>query len=161
MSKSVWAPWREDYILGFNDSKSNGCLFCNAIKQNADKRNLILHRGETTFIMMNKFPYTSGHLMVVPYRHVGVLERLSKATTCELMLETSRIAGILKKAFKPNGLNIGINIGRAAGAGVPGHLHVHIVPRWAGDNSFMPVVGKTRVISVSLETTYKILSKHF
>ncbi len=162
MSKSVWAPWREDYILGLsNKKKEKGCLFCNALKRNRDRANLILCRNENTFVIMNRFPYTSGHLMIVPYKHVGTLEKLSDKIACELMLETRRAVKILKQAFKPDGLNIGINLGRPAGAGVPGHLHIHIVPRWTGDNSFMPVVGETRVISVSLETTYKILSKLF
>lgn len=148
-------------MLNTKDGKQKGCLFCNAIKERRDRRNLILYRGENTFIIMNRYPYTSGHLMVVPYRHVGVLEKLSDETACEMMIETRRAVKVLKKAFKPDGVNVGMNLGRPAGAGVPGHLHIHIVPRWSGDTSFMPVVGGTRVISISLTTTYKILKPMF
>jgi len=162
MGKSVYAPWREDYLLGFSrKEKEKGCLFCRVKREKRDKFNLILRRGERTFVIMNRYPYTSGHLMVVPYAHVGVLEKLDDDTLCEMMFETRRAVAILQKAFKPEGLNVGINLGRPAGAGVPGHLHIHIVPRWSGDTSFMPVVGGVRVVSVSLETTYKILKPLF
>jgi len=162
--KSVYAPWREEYLLGMKDSKDQkpkGCLFCNAAKEKRDRENLILHRGENTFVIMNRYPYTSGHLMIVPYRHIGKLEKLPEKICCELMLETQRAVEILKKAFKPDGLNVGMNLGRSAGAGVPGHLHIHIVPRWTGDTSFMPVVGGPRVLSVSLSTTFKTLKPMF
>jgi ATP adenylyltransferase len=161
MMKSVYAPWREEYLLDTKANRERGCLFCRVIKEKRDKHNLILHRGERTFIIMNRYPYTSGHLMIAPYRHVGMLERLDSESACELMLETRKTVTILKKAFKPDGLNVGMNLGRPAGAGVPGHLHVHIVPRWSGDTSFMPVVGGTRVVSISLSTTYEILRSMF
>jgi ATP adenylyltransferase len=161
MMKSVYAPWREEYLLGAEGIKEKGCLFCRVLKEKRDKHNLILHRGERTFVIMNRYPYTSGHLMIAPYRHICVIEKLDVESACELMIETRRVVAILKKAFKPDGINVGMNLGRPAGAGVPGHLHIHIVPRWSGDTSFMPVVGGTRVVSVSLTTTYKILKPLF
>ncbi len=164
MTKSVYAPWREDYLLGFKEKKKKkekGCLFCRVRDEKKDRENLILSRGERTFVIMNRFPYTSGHLMIVPYRHAGTLEKLDEETLAEMMFETRNAVAILKRAFKPEGLNVGINLGRPAGAGVPGHLHIHIVPRWSGDTSFMPVIGGVRVVSVSLETTYEILKPMF
>ncbi len=162
MGKFVYAPWREEYLLGFaRQEKVSGCLFCRVKKEKRDKYNLVLSRGERTFVLMNRYPYTSGHLMVVPYAHVGILEKVDDDTLCEMMFETRRVVSILKKAFKPDGINVGINLGRSAGAGVPGHLHIHIVPRWSGDTSFMPVIGGVRVVSVSLGTTYKILKPLF
>ena len=161
MQKSVYAPWREGYLLAPKEKKEKGCLFCRVMKEKRDKYNLILHRGENTFVIMNRYPYTSGHLMIVPYKHIGSLEKLKEDIAYELMLETRRAVGILKKALKPDGINIGMNLGRPSGAGVPGHLHVHVVPRWSGDTNFMPVVGDTRVVSISLSTTYKILRPLF
>jgi len=161
MMKNVYAPWREEYLLATKAHEEKGCLFCRVIKEKRDKYNLILHRGDNTFIIMNRYPYTSGHLMIVPYKHVGNVEKLREDIYCEMMLETRRAVAIIKKAFKPQGINVGMNLGRPSGAGVPGHLHVHIVPRWSGDTSFMPVIGGTRVVSVSLATTYKILTPLF
>lgn len=139
------------------DKTQKGCLFCRVNEERRDRQNLVLFRGARTFVIMNRYPYTSGHLMVVPYKHTGLLERLDEDELREMMLETRRAAVILKRAFKPDGMNIGMNLGQCAGAGVPGHLHIHLVPRWSGDTSFMPVVGGTRVVSVSLATTYKTL----
>ena len=164
MTKSVYAPWREEYLLGFKDekkTKEKGCLFCRVRDEKKDMENLILARNERTFVIMNRYPYTSGHLMIVPYEHAGTLEKLDEDTLAEMMFETRNAVSILKKAFKPEGLNVGINLGRPAGAGVPGHLHIHIVPRWSGDTSFMPVIGGVRVVSISIESTYKILKPMF
>ncbi len=161
MVKSVYAPWREEYLLGTKNKEDEGCLFCRVAAENRDTYNLVLHRGERTFILMNRYPYTSGHIMVVPIKHVSTPEKLDEETFCEMMLEMRRAVGLLKKAFKPDGMNVGMNLGRCAGAGVPGHMHVHIVPRWSGDTSFMPVVGGTRVVSISLKTTYRILRPMF
>jgi ATP adenylyltransferase len=143
------------------EKRQKGCLFCRVSKEKRDKQNLVLYRGPRTFVIMNRYPYTSGHLMVVPYKHTGQLERLDEDELLEMMLETRRAAGILKKAFKPDGMNIGMNLGKCAGAGIPGHLHVHLVPRWTGDTSFMPVTGGVRVVSISLSTTYKTLKPMF
>ncbi len=151
---AIWAPWREAFILG---KKEKGCIFCSRLKRKKDRRDLILRRGERNFIIMNLYPYTSGHLMVVPYRHVAVLSALTPDETLEMLQLAAKAVGALKKAFRPDGFNLGMNLGRAAGTGVEGHLHLHVVPRWAGDANFKPVVGKTKVFSVGLEKTYEML----
>jgi ATP adenylyltransferase len=161
MTRSVYAPWREEYLLRMKDKERSGCLFCRVLREKRDRRNLILYRGQRTFVIMNRYPYTSGHVMVVPYKHVGLIEKLDEDSTIEMMVETRRVVRILKKAFRPDGLNVGMNLGRCAGAGVPGHLHIHVVPRWSGDTSFMPVTGNARVVSISLATTYRILRPMF
>jgi ATP adenylyltransferase len=153
---AIWAPWREAFILG---KKARGCIFCNQSKK--DRQNLILARGKKNFVIMNLYPYTSGHLMVVPHRHVAELSVLTPDEALEMMQLAGKAVEALKKAFRPEGFNLGINLGRAAGAGVEGHLHLHIVPRWAGDANFMPVVGKTKVFSVGLEKTYALLYPYF
>ena len=149
----LWAPWRMDYILG---EKKRGCFFCKKIREKKDKRNLILYQGEYVFLVMNKYPYTNGHLMVVPKRHCLHLDQLDDSELRELfdLLKTS--IRVLKASFHPHGFNIGMNIGKVGGAGED-HLHVHVVPRWAGDTNFMPVIGKTKIISEYLEKTYQKL----
>ncbi len=117
-------------------------------------KNLIMYRGEKAFVILNKYPYNAGHSMVVPFRHVGSIERLNKAEAQEFFELTQRTVAVIKKVLGPHSLNLGMNLGRSAGAGVPGHLHMHIVPRWNGDTNFMPVIGKTRVVSVGLELAY-------
>jgi ATP adenylyltransferase len=154
----VWAPWRAAFILG---KKEKGCVFCNRLKKKDTLKNLILYRGETCFVILNKFPYNTGHSMVVPYRHISQLERLSQQEAAEFFELTRTTVTITKKALKPFALNLGMNLGRTAGAGIPGHLHMHIVPRWPGDTNFMPVVGKTHVISIPLEPAYKALKAEF
>ena len=159
MGKKIYAPWRENYILG---PKEKGCLFCRMAKQvTKDRKNLLLFRGKKVFIVMNRYPYVSGHLMVVPYRHIAHLEKLPRETAIELMSETQRAVRILKQVLRPDSLNVGINLGHQSGAGVPGHLHQHIVPRWYGDTNFLSVVGNTRVVSVSLITVFNKLYKRF
>ncbi len=150
----IWAPWRAGFILS---KKEKGCIFCNRIKKKDSVKNLIFYRGEKVFAILNKFPYNTGHCMVVPYRHVGQLERLTVAETTELMTLTQRVIVAVKATLKPQSLNLGMNLGRGAGAGVPGHLHMHIVPRWQGDTNFMPAIGKTKVVSVPLEPIYEML----
>lgn len=159
MGKKIYAPWREDYILG---PKEKGCLFCRIAKDpKKDPENLVLYRGNKVYIVMNRYPYVSGHLMVVPYRHIAHLEKLPHETSEELMAQTQRAVKILKQVLRPDSLNIGINLGHQSGAGMPGHLHQHIVPRWHGDTNFLSVVGNTRVVSVSLTMVFNKLRKPF
>lgn len=159
--KILWAPWRMKYIRRFEDKEDDGCFFCKGVQQNKDKENLILYRGRSCFIILNKYPYTSGHLMVAPYKHVGDLEKLSEDEICELMKLIILSIKILRREYKPSGLNIGANIGRAAGAGVEDHVHFHIVPRWVGDTNFMPVISETKIIPELPEETYDRLIKYF
>jgi len=154
--KVIWAPWRMKYILS---EKSEECLFCEKANQKKDKENYILLRGKRAFIILNTFPYNNGHLMVVPYRHLANLEELSQQELSELTSLVMKGVTSLKEALNPDGFNIGLNLGEAAGAGIKDHLHVHIVPRWSEDNNFMPVVANTKVIMESLDDTYKKLSK--
>jgi len=154
----IWAPWRSAFILS---KKEKGCVFCNRLKQKDSIKNLILYRGEKNFVILNKYPYNSGHVMVVPMRHIGTLEKMNGAESSEFFELVRTTVAITKKALKPDGMNLGMNLGRMAGAGVPGHVHMHIVPRWTGDTNFMPVVGKTEVISVGLDVVYKSLSREF
>ena len=156
--KKLWAPWRTAYISSVRRSSSKKCIFCG--KQNgksaADDR--ILSQGRLGFSMLNRYPYNNGHLLIAPYRHVADLSSLSDDEWLE-MLQLSRDAvARLQKVMKPNGYNLGINLGRAAGAGIPGHLHLHIVPRWNGDTNFMPVVADTKVVSQSLKAAHRLLS---
>ena len=152
----LWAPWRAKFV---KKKKHKSCIFCDKIKSKNDKKNLVLYRGKYNFVMLNLYPYTNAHLMVAPYRHIGDLDILSKDELYELFDLVRKMVKILKKTHKIDGCNIGINLGKAAGAGVEKHLHVHIVPRWFGDTNFMPVVSNTKVISESLDETYKILKK--
>jgi ATP adenylyltransferase len=155
--KYLWAPWRMDYILG---EKKKGCFFCKKLKEKKSKKNLILHRGEYVFVVMNKYPYTNGHLMVVPRRHCLNVEELDHNELKEFfdLLKTS--IKVLKVSLRPHGFNIGMNIGKVGGAGED-HLHLHIVPRWAGDTNFMPVIGETKIIPEYLEETYQKLHSAF
>ena len=154
----IWAPWRMRYI---ELSKPEGCIFCDKIKENRDGENYILYRGRTNFIILNSYPYNPGHLMVVPERHVGDVMSL----TPEEMEEHSRLVGmsieILKSELQPNGFNLGMNIGKVGGAGVEGHIHTHIVPRWNGDTNFMSVMADIRVVPEALAETYKKLIHSF
>jgi len=159
MDKKIYAPWREKYILG---PKEKGCLLCRIGRDtDLDRDNYVLFRGKKVFVVMNRYPYVSGHLMIVPYRHIAHIEKLPEETALEIMTETQRAVTILKQTLGPHSLNIGINLGHQSGAGVPGHIHQHIVPRWQGDTNFLSVVGNTRVVSVSLYSVYKELRKPF
>ncbi len=143
----IWAPWRVQYIRG---EHPKGCIFCDKPKENKDEENLILYRGKLNFVIMNLYPYNPGHLMVVPYRHLGKLEDLTPEERNEHYEMVSRTVGILREDTKTDNFNIGMNLGRVAGAGIDDHIHTHIVPRWNGDNNFMPVIAETRVISESM-----------
>jgi ATP adenylyltransferase len=146
----LWSPWRLDYVTGAAGSEKPGCIFCDT----SDAREqLVVARGRLTFVILNKYPYNNGHLMVAPVRHVGSLALMTTDEQAELMSLTRHAEIALFEAYAPHGLNVGINLGRSAGAGVVDHLHVHLVPRWNGDTSFMSVVGHTRVLPEELHQT--------
>ncbi len=151
--KRLWAAWRMKYIT--NADNETGCVFCNALAKPDDGQNLVVRRAERAFIILNKYPYTSGHLMVAPLAHQASLELLEPAERAEMMELVSQCIVALRKIYNPHGFNVGVNIGAAAGAGVPGHVHIHIVPRWNGDTNFMSTVGEVRVLPESLEETYR------
>ncbi len=153
--KRIWAPWRMEYLEG---TEVEGCIFCEKPAENDDRATYILHRGEHAYIIMNIYPYSNGHLMVAPYEHAGRLTALDEEARTEVMELTTLCARLLEHTVEPDGLNIGANMGKAAGAGFDEHLHMHIVPRWIGDANFMPVVGNTRVIPESLDDTYARLA---
>lgn len=141
--------------------EEKGCVFCNAQAKEDSAENLIAHRGQNAYVILNRYPYTSGHLMVIPFRHIPNLEDLDAATRAEMMELTSRCTTILREEYRTASFNVGVNIGEAAGAGVLGHVHIHIVPRWAGDTNFMSSVGQTRVLPEALEDTYKRIRQKF
>jgi ATP adenylyltransferase len=154
----LWAPWRIDYIKGPKDA---GCIFCDALAQSDDRATLVLHRGRTCFVILNKYPYNNGHLMVAPVRHTADFGALTDAESLEAMRLLRACHGALTATMAPHGFNGGINLGRCAGAGVEDHLHFHLVPRWNGDTNFMPALGGTRVISEHILETYDALRPRF
>ncbi len=154
--ENLWAPWRIEYILS---KKASGCIFCDKPQENKDEENMILYRGKHHFIIMNAFPYNNGHMMVVPYRHTSTLEGWSAEEQKEFMELADLAVDLLKRLMRPDGFNLGINMGLVAGAGVADHIHLHVVPRWNGDTNFMPVLADTRVISEHLRATYQNLRK--
>jgi ATP adenylyltransferase len=152
--KVLWAPWRMAYIA---EDRKQGCLFCSKLAENDDKGNLVLYRSRRSFIIMNRFPYTNGHLMVSPNRHVASLHELDEGEMGDLMALVKKSILLLNRALRPDGINLGMNIGRVAGAGIEDHVHFHIVPRWDGDTNFMPVLFETKVMPEYLEETYEKL----
>lgn len=156
--KRIWAPWRSDYVLS---AKPTGCVFCEKIALSDDRASRILLRGEKNFVIMNIFPYNPGHLMVVPFRHLGRVEDLTDDESDESFRLVRRCVAVLGKATHPQGFNVGMNLGRTAGAGIDEHIHVHIVPRWNGDTNFMPAIAETRVVSQSLDAVYDRLKPYF
>ena len=157
--KTMWAPWRMEYILKEKQGISEPCIFCHRIKQKSDRKNLILYRGRYGFIIMNRYPYNNGHVMVVPYRHSGDLIELQTDEKAELFHLIQLGVQALQQDMLPHGFNIGMNLGRVAGAGIEDHIHFHIVPRWNGDTNFMPVLSNTKVISEALDKSYQKLAK--
>jgi ATP adenylyltransferase len=155
----IWSPWRMKYIE--NHEKEEGCVFCNAQAKEDGAANLIVFRSKYAFVILNRYPYTSGHLMVIPFEHIASLEELDPATRAEMMELTSKCISMLRKIYHPQGFNMGANIGEAAGAGVPGHVHIHIVPRWGGDTNFMSALGETRVLPEAIEDTFKRVREKF
>ena len=156
--EKLWAPWRAGFILS---KKEKGCIFCRRLKEKDSVKNLIVYRGKKALVILNKFPYNAGHTMIVPIRHVGQIEKLKADEAAEFFELLQKTVVKIKKILKPTSMNLGMNLGKASGAGVPGHLHMHIVPRWTGDTNFMPIIGKTKVVSLPLEPIYKKLRKEF
>lgn len=149
----LWSPWRMKYVQG--NVEPVECVFCHELSQTNDGESLIVHRGSNVFVLLNRYPYTTGHLMVVPFSHTASLELLDQDTRAEMIELTTQAVEVLKKIYKPDGFNIGANIGSAAGAGVAGHVHIHIVARWVGDTNFMSTLGETRVLPEELGATYQ------
>jgi len=154
-----WAPWRMEYIL--SDNKDPGCIFCTDDNREKHEDRLILFVGQKTMVMMNKYPYINGHLLVAPKRHVHGLDQLTDEENLDLLVMVRKSIDILKKTFKAEGFNVGLNLGKVAGAGVEEHMHFHIVPRWYGDTNYMTVFAEVRVIPEHIEETYKKLKPHF
>ncbi len=160
MVQHLWAPWRMTY-LQCKDKKCDDCVFCVADKVDEDAERLVLHRGRLAFVMMNKFPYTNGHLLIAPYRHIADVADIEEQEMLEIhrLLKLSR--RLLEAYCKPQGYNVGMNIGRIAGAGIADHVHLHLVPRWIGDTNFMPVFAEVRVIPQHIQETYQALFRLF
>jgi ATP adenylyltransferase len=154
----LWAPWRLEYIRGPKDQE---CIFCRAAESGDDEANYVVHRGERAFVILNAYPYNNGHVMVAPYAHEPTIEPLDEPTLLEIMMLTQHSIAALRKAYAPEGFNIGINQGRVAGAGIEEHVHAHVVPRWGGDTNFMPVIADTRVLPQSLADSWKELTRAF
>ena len=155
----LWSPWRYDYIKGNGPTKPEGCVFCGIINDSAsDEEKFILTRAEFNFVVLNIYPYASGHLLIVPYEHVASLADADKQTTDEMMDLMKRCQTALTRVYEPEGFNLGINLGKSAGAGVAEHLHTHILPRWSGDVNFMTAIGQTRNLPETLRTTYDRLA---
>lgn len=157
--KNLWAPWRSKYIL--SGKKIDKCIFCHAIENIEDKENLVVFRGKLCFCMLNKYPYSGGHLMVLPNKHKKDILDLEQEEMVELLTIAGKAQLFLKKEMNPDGFNIGANIGKVAGAGVEGHFHLHIVPRWLGDTNFMPVLSETKVVSQSMNDIYDVIRLNF
>ena len=153
----LWSPWRYQYVTTAEQAVE--CIFCVLPAERRDRENYIVHRGRFNFVILNRYPYTSGHLMVVPYEHVPTLEQVAEDTVTEMILLARQAETHLRAHYQPDGLNMGINVGKAAGAGVAGHIHMHVLPRWVADANFMTSVGETRVLPEDLETTYEKLSR--
>ena len=156
--KKIWAPWRMEYI---QMEKPDGCILCEIPKQESDDANYILYRGDKNFVIMNSYPYNPGHLMIVPYRHVANLEELTDEERHEHFDIVSRSIKVLRQAFSPEGFNLGMNIGKIAGAGIEDHIHTHMVPRWQGDTNFMPLISDVRVVPEAIAATYQKLRGKF
>ncbi len=155
----LWSPWRYRYLTAARTNQ--GCIFCDMAAENQDERNLIVHRGVHNFVVLNRFPYTSGHLMVVPFAHSSQLNGIEETAASELMQLVRVAEGHLRGVYRPDGLNIGMNLGESAGAGIAGHIHMHVLPRWTGDSNFMTTIGETRILPEELDVTWRRLSGAF
>jgi ATP adenylyltransferase len=155
----LWTPWRSTYMRA--GTEKHHCIFCEAATGTADEKSLVVYRGALCFVILNRFPYTSGHLMIAPYEHVSRLMNIGESATDEMMRLARRAEEILEEVYRPEGLNLGMNLGEAAGAGVEQHIHMHVLPRWKGDANFMSTVGNTRIIPEALEDTYAKLKGKF
>ena len=156
----LWTPWRFQYITTAGQP-SQDCLFCDATKEKRDRELLVVHRAENCLVMLNRFPYTSGHVMIAPYRHIALLEDASPAELQEIIQLSAQFQKALLEICHPEGFNMGMNLGKCAGAGVAGHIHMHLLPRWMGDSNFMTVVGETRVLAEELDVTYQKFTSFF
>jgi ATP adenylyltransferase len=154
----MWAPWRKTYLRS-SSGKRSGCLFCSLLRDKKDKRNLVLFRTAHHAVILNRYPYNNGHLMIVPKRHIACLSQMNVLEKSEFFEVLEKVMKALTSAMKPQGFNLGMNISDVAGAGIPDHVHWHIVPRWKGDVNFMPVVAGIKVISESLESAYEVLTQ--
>lgn len=158
----LWSPWRSKYIASGVDAQAEGCVFCRmAANPDEDEANFVIHRGEHSFVVLNLYPYITGHLMVVPYLHTSEFDSAAKEITDEMMDLAKRSQAALRTVYSPSGFNLGMNLGSAAGAGIADHLHIHVLPRWTGDTNFMTTVGESRVIPEALEVTYEKLRQKF
>jgi ATP adenylyltransferase len=157
----IWAPWRLTYVKDASKDVEQSCIFCAKPDESSDRENLIVHRGERCFVILNLYPYTNGHLMIAPFEHVGAIQGLPDETVAEMMALAQRAIEVLEEKYEPHGFNVGFNQGRVAGAGVEHHIHMHVVPRWGGDTNFMPVLADTRVMPQTLEQTYDALVGSF
>jgi ATP adenylyltransferase len=153
----LWTPWRYRYVA--EAGKSPGCAFCDAPAANRDEQTLIVLRGQKNYVILNRYPYTTGHIMIVPYEHTADFAGLDRETTSEIMQLSQRLQAALEQIYHPDGYNLGMNLGRWAGAGIADHLHLHLLPRWAGDTNFMTTVGETRLEPEDLATTYAKLRR--
>ena len=153
----LWTPWRYAYMKQVTSGPQPECIFCDALAQNRDEETLIVHRGKKSFVILNRYPYTSGHVMIVPNHHVSELTACDAESLSEIMQLSQRVEAAFRALYKPDGMNLGMNLGRAAGAGVAGHVHLHALPRWFGDSNFMTVTGETRVHPEDLSVTYSRL----
>jgi ATP adenylyltransferase len=152
----LWTPWRYAYVTGA--AQNSGCIFCD-LPEESDEQARIVHRGKDCYVVLNTYPYTNGHVMVVPYAHLDELDKLPTAAAQEMMALTQRMETVLRSLYRPDGINLGMNIGKAAGAGVAGHIHMHVLPRWVADASFLSVIGETRVLPETLEVTWERIRK--
>lgn len=155
----LWTPWRYAYVS--NAEKTSGCVFCEAAKGSDDEKNLVVHRAQYCFVILNAYPYTPGHVMVVPYAHLDELTKLPAEAASEMMALSQRMEALLRQLYRPDGINLGMNIGKAAGAGIAGHIHMHVLPRWVADANFVSVVCETRVLPEILEDTWKRMTGAF
>jgi ATP adenylyltransferase len=155
----LWSPWRYRYVA--EERHEPGCVFCKKVEENEDEKNLIVYRGLSSFVLLNLYPYTSGHVMIAPYRHIGRLADADDATWSEIAALTRKAEQALQTAYKPDGINLGMNLGESAGAGIADHIHMHVLPRWHADANFMSVIGETRVLPEALSDTYRKLKPLF
>ena len=158
----LWSPWRSEYIASAGDADATVCVFCKLRDEpDNDAANFVVKRASHNFVVLNRYPYISGHLLIVPYEHVPELDMAAKQTTDELMDLTKRSQTALREVYRPDGFNVGMNLGRSAGAGIADHIHIHILPRWSGDTNFMTSIGETRVLPEDLATTFGKLREKF
>ena len=153
----LWTPWRYAYVTAAE--KTTGCVFCDAVNAGDDAKVRIVHRGQHCFIILNTFPYTPGHVMIVPYAHLDELRKLPPEAAHEMMELSQRMETVLRELYRPDGINLGMNIGKAAGAGIAGHIHMHVLPRWVADANFVSVIGETRILPETLDVTWRRMRK--